>query len=53
MHLAADGVLETIVGKLALELRHHGGADLVFMVVFFKVVAFGLATVASNRRDLL
>jgi len=40
LHLAADGVLEAIVGKLSLELRHHSGADLVLMVVLLKVIAF-------------
>jgi len=51
-HLAADRVLEAVVGELGLELGHHGGADLVFQVVFFKFIALCLAAVASNWRYL-
>jgi len=50
--LAADGVCEADVWEGLLELGDHGGADVVFLVVDFVFVAFGVGGVAADGGDV-
>lgn len=46
--LAADGILQTIVGELALQSINHFGTDLMLVVILFEIIALRLGAVPSD-----
>ena len=50
--LAANGIGEPEIGKAALQLLYHTTANLMLMIVLFKLVSFLLRTVATNWRNV-